>query len=357
MSAIPTEQKALFLESKFGQFAVRTTEVPKPAADAVLVKIEATALNPLDWKVQAYGVVVEVYPTILGFDGAGTVVAVGENSETELFRIVQGWYEAAKGSVHGTFLQYFNNPARFVATVPNSISFDDAAAIPSGLATAAFPLYNSTGDALFSCAKLLPPWVEGGRGKYAGTPMLVLAGATSIGQFVIQLARLSGFSPIITTDSVHNASFLKSLGATHVIDRKLPAEQLTAEATKLGGGLFPYVYDAVSLPDTLEVALALTAPKGDLVTVVSTNLKELRVAHPNTDRRIHLAHGLFASPINHEIGASLLAALPGLFASGDLKPNRPEVLPGGLNGIVGGLERLKKDQVSGVKLVVRPQES
>ncbi len=55
MSAIPTEQKALFLESKFGQFAVRTTEVPKPAADAVLVKVEATALNPLDWKVQAHG--------------------------------------------------------------------------------------------------------------------------------------------------------------------------------------------------------------------------------------------------------------------------------------------------------------
>ncbi len=136
---------------------------------------------------------------------------------------------------------------------------------------------------------------------------------------VIQLARLSGFSPVITTASLHNASFLKSLGATHVIDRKLPAEELKAEATKLGGGLFPYVYDAVSLPDTLEVALALTAPRGDLVTVVSTNVNELRAAHQNTDRHIHLAHGLFASPINHEIGASLLAALPGLFASGDLK--------------------------------------
>ncbi len=79
MSNIPTQQKALFLESKFGQFAVRTTDVPKPAADDVLVKIEATALNPLDWKIQAHGPFVQVYPTILGFDGAGTVVSAGEN--------------------------------------------------------------------------------------------------------------------------------------------------------------------------------------------------------------------------------------------------------------------------------------
>ncbi|TFK83722.1 GroES-like protein [Polyporus arcularius HHB13444] len=358
MSAIPTQQKALFLESKFGQFAVRTTEVPKPAADAVLVKIEATALNPLDWKVQAYGVVVEVYPTILGFDGAGTVVAVGENVSSFNVGdrvIVQGWFDLAKGSVHGTFLEYFDTPAKFVAKVPDSISFDEAATIPSGLATAVFPLYNPTGNDLFSSAKLVPPWVAGGRGKYAGTPILVIAGATSIGQFVIQLARLSGFSPIITTASLHNAAFLKSLGATHVLDRKLPAEQLKAEATKLGGGLFPYVYDAVSLSDTLELGLALTAPKGDFVAVLSG--AELRAANPDTDKQIHSAHGLFATPVNHEIGASLLAALPGLLESGDLKPNRPEVLPGGLNGVVGGLERLKKDQVSGVKLVVRPRET
>ena len=45
----------------------------------ILVKVEATALNPLDWKIQAYGLIVEKYPAILGFDGAGTVVEVGED--------------------------------------------------------------------------------------------------------------------------------------------------------------------------------------------------------------------------------------------------------------------------------------
>ena len=41
----------------------------------------------------------------------------------------------------------------------------------------------------------------------------------------------------------------------------------------------------------------------------------------------------------------------------NIKPNRVEVLQGGLAAVVGGLERLKNNQVSGVKLVVRPHET
>ena len=40
-----------------------------------------------------------------------------------------------------------------------------------------------------------------------------------------------------------------------------------------------------------------------------------------------------------------------------MQPNRVEVLPGGLNGVVGGLERLKNNQVSGLKLVIHPHET
>lgn len=39
------------------------------------------------------------------------------------------------------------------------------------------------------------------------------------------------------------------------------------------------------------------------------------------------------------------------------QPNKAEVVPGGLNGIVPGLERLKNNEVSAVKLVVHPQET
>ncbi|KAI0717132.1 GroES-like protein [Earliella scabrosa] len=356
--SIPSQQKALLLQSKLGQFVVDTVPVSKPGSGEILVKVEAAALNPLDWKIQAYGLIVEKYPAILGFDGSGTVVEVGKDVTSFAVGdrvIVQGWYDAVKQSTHGTFLQYFVSPARFAAKIPASIPVEAAATVPSGIATAAFPLYNQLESA--PSAKLLPPWVEGGRGKYAGKAFLVLAGATSMGQYVIQFARLSGFSPIVTTASLHNTDFLKSLGATHVLDRKLPADTLKAEATKIAGGLFECVYDAVSLPETLPVAYALTAPKGDLVVVAPTDEDALTAGDKESAKRIHMAHGLFASAVNHAVGGTLLAAVPELLESGDLKPNRAEILPGGLNGIVGGLERLKNDQVSGVKLVARPHET
>ena len=40
-----------------------------------------------------------------------------------------------------------------------------------------------------------------------------------------------------------------------------------------------------------------------------------------------------------------------------LQTNQVEVLPGGLEGIVGGLERLREGKISATKLVVRPQET
>ncbi len=140
---------------------------------------------------------------------------------------------------------------------------------------------------------------------------------------VIQLARLSGFSPIVATASLHNAEHLKSLGATHVVDRTLPAEQLQAEATKLGGGLFDLVYDAVSLTETLPIGNALTAPGGDLVVVSPAGLPQGGEAN----KKVHLARGLLVMPTNHIVGASLLAQLPKLLEDGDIKVRGYEVTP------------------------------
>ena len=74
----PTQQKALLLESKLGEFALATRNVPTPGAGDILVKNEVVGLNPVDWKVQTCGLFIEEYPVILGFDAAGTVETVGE---------------------------------------------------------------------------------------------------------------------------------------------------------------------------------------------------------------------------------------------------------------------------------------
>ena len=51
---------------------------PKAGSGEILVKIHATALNPVDWKIQVYNFFIEQYPAILGTDSAGTVEELGE---------------------------------------------------------------------------------------------------------------------------------------------------------------------------------------------------------------------------------------------------------------------------------------
>ena len=73
-----SQQKALFLLAKSGDFGVRSTAIPTPGPGELLVKNGAIALNPADWKIQKYGFAIETFPAILGFDLAGTVEALGE---------------------------------------------------------------------------------------------------------------------------------------------------------------------------------------------------------------------------------------------------------------------------------------
>ena len=172
------------------------------------------------------------------------------------------------------------------------------------------------------------------------------------GSLAIQLAKLSGFSPIITTASLKNAELLKSYGATHVLDRSLPQDALIAEVFKIAGGPISVVYDAISLPDTQAVGYALLAPNGQLLTVLPSTIKDT-----TEGRSVVAVVGVVQLPYNVEFSKVLLAQLPAWLESGEIKPLRVEVIPGGLGGITAGLDKLKNNQVSGAKLVVRPQET
>jgi len=76
------QQKALFLQSKQGQFAVGLRSIPKPRKGELLIKICSAALNPVDYKIQEYGLFIEKYPALLGVDIAGLVEEVGEGVDT-----------------------------------------------------------------------------------------------------------------------------------------------------------------------------------------------------------------------------------------------------------------------------------
>lgn len=76
------QQKALFLQSKQGEFAIGLRSIPKPGRGELLIKVFSAALNPIDYKIQENGLFVNIYPAILGVDIAGIVDEVGEGVHT-----------------------------------------------------------------------------------------------------------------------------------------------------------------------------------------------------------------------------------------------------------------------------------
>ena len=66
--------------------------------------------------------------------------------------------------------------------IPDNLTFDQAASVPLGLATVVLALYNHDPKSN-STLRLTPPWAPGGTTEYAGKPILILGGASSVGQY------------------------------------------------------------------------------------------------------------------------------------------------------------------------------
>ncbi|EJD07034.1 GroES-like protein, partial [Fomitiporia mediterranea MF3/22] len=292
-----------------------------------LEKIHATALNPADWKRREFNFFVPAYPVIFGTDSAGTVEEVGED--------VQGFAKGDRVAHEGTFFsndkatfqQYTTVPAKIAVKLPKNISFDEAASIPLGIATAAIGLY---GDRPAGVQKYTPCWVEDGEDLYRGKPIVIFGGSSTVGQYAIQLANLSGFSLIVTTTSLHNSNFLESIGATNVIDRK--ANVLIEVKMVLGDTPVELIYDAVSEQSTQQQAWDVLAPGGTLVFIQGAKIDKNK-GKPVIDT----IFADFHMPELRQLAASLASKLAHLLENGAIKPNRIEMLPNGLVGIPDGL--------------------
>lgn len=125
----------------------------------------------------------------------------------------------------------------------------------------------------------------------------------------IQLAKLNKFSPIIATASLHNEALLKSLGATHVLDRSLAPDAILSEIQKITGGTpIEYVYDAISLADTQSVAYQALAPGGVLLLVLPAAIPEdLKAAADG--KKIVNVFGNVHPPQNRKIGVEVYSRL------------------------------------------------
>ncbi|KAG2157908.1 chaperonin 10-like protein [Suillus bovinus] len=317
------QQKALVIPKKQGNFELSSRSIPSPGAGQLLVKIQSAALNPVDYKIRDAGLFVTHYPAVVGTDIAGIVEELGEG--------VVNFRKGDRVLAHGKFTndfagfqQYTLTDASFSAKIPSSESFDSAATVPLGLDTALVGLY---GDQLG--AGITPPWTESvGESK---TPIVILGGSSSVGSYKL----------------------VKDYGATHFFDRNLSGKQLLAAISKVTDAPIELVYDAISLPETQSVAWELLANNGTLVLTLPASVKE----DEGKGRKVIQTFASPHAPQNNELCQSSWAMVEKWLSEGTIRPNKYEVLPNGLEGVIGGLERMKLGQVSGTKLVAHPQET
>ncbi|TFK69667.1 GroES-like protein [Pluteus cervinus] len=338
-------QRSLLLQGPQGAFVVRDRPIPEPGPGEILVKIYAAALNPIDWKVRKYNVHLSSYPAILGLDGAGDVVKIGEG----VSNFVPGdkvFFPGVYDSKGATWQQYALADAEFAAKIPSNISYDQATTIPTGLTTPYNAFYQGWG-------LTLPTKSAGGLGKYAGTPILVIGGSSAVGQFAIQLAKASGFSPIITTSSLKHTDHLKSFGATHILNRHNPLSTLAGDVAKITSTL-PYAYDAVALPDAQQAVYDLLSDGGKLATVLPPRIPNSIRTKEGDGKVVHQVQAMRTIPGQEEKLAEGYRNWTEWLQTGLIKPQPLEVLPNGLNGIADGLQRLEDDKISGIKLVAHP---
>lgn len=221
---------------------------PKPSGRDLLVRVEAVSVNPVDVKVRA-GADPKGQDKVLGWDAAGTVLAVGPDAT--LFKLGDEVFYAGSLDRPGTNAEQHLVDERIVGRKPKSLSFAEAAALPLTSITAWELLFDRLG-------------IRKGKPADAGS-VLILGGAGGVGSIAIQLARrLTGLNVIATASRPETQAWARELGAHHVVDhRGAWVEQVKAIAPR---GV-EYVLGLTHTEDHFDAIVEALAPQGALALI------------------------------------------------------------------------------------------
>ena len=197
--------------------ALLDLDLPAPAppqGQDLLVQIQAVSINPVDTKLRSPKPGEENPPRVLGFDAAGTVVAVGP--QVTAFEVGDEVYYAGDVTRPGCNAQLQLVDERLVGRKPTTLDFAEAAALPLTTLTAWELLFQR-----------MPFQLDGRR--HVGKTLLVIGGAGGVGSMAIQLGQHAGFTVVATASRPESAQWCLQMGASHVIDHRQPlAAQLQA---------------------------------------------------------------------------------------------------------------------------------
>ncbi|MCO5997351.1 zinc-binding alcohol dehydrogenase family protein [Actinoallomurus sp. WRP9H-5] len=290
------------------------------------------------------------FPAVIGSDVAGEVVEVvevgagvtrlqpGDRVLGHAFGVEKSQNRAAEGA----FQHYVVLLQHMVSSIPDPLSFEQAAVLPLALSTAATGLFQRDHLGL-----ALP----GADPVDRHETVLVWGGSTSVGSNAIQLARNAGYR-VVAAASPHNLDYLRSLGAAGAVDRR----SRTA------------VDEIVELIGDTPLAGTLAIGSGSLVPAVAiasrtTGGKRIASAEPALVTRLRgprarrpgvRVSGIWGGTLkDNEVGPAIYADfLPAALATGAYRAAPDATVVGdGLARIPDALRQLRGG-VSAKKLVV-----
>ncbi|WP_370030992.1 zinc-binding alcohol dehydrogenase family protein [Flavobacterium sp. 28YEA47A] len=219
--------KAIILKGFGGveNFELTEIENPKVKEDEVLIKIKATAFNPIDYQMRQGATESKLLKSpILGRELSGEIVELGRNVNSFQIGDKISAYVGSLAS-NGTYTEFISVPSQLVAKNPSSLSFEQAASIPM-VGMTALQCFNR-----ISIPKEKPIFIAGGAG--------------GVGTILIKLLLANENTNIYTTagnnESIHH---LKNLGlnANNIIDYK---KDNIIDVLKKKNLNFEYVIDLV----------------------------------------------------------------------------------------------------------------
>jgi NADPH2:quinone reductase len=217
---------------------------PEPKGRDLLVEVRAISVNPVDTKVRRRAEPEAGAWKVLGWDVAGTVVAVGP--EAKAFKPGDAVFYAGSIVRPGANAEFHLVDERIVGRKPATLDWIEAAALPLTSITA--------WETLFDRLAIRKP-VPG-----APNLLLIVGGAGGVGSMAIQLARkLTDATVIATASRPETRQWALDLGAHHVVDHSKP---LAAEVAALGLGAPAFVFSTTNTDKHLAEIVKLIAPQG-----------------------------------------------------------------------------------------------
>lgn len=223
--------------------------LPKPGPREIAVRVEATSINPIDWKIrngEMKMVTGKKFPRALGVDFAGTIIAAGE--EVKHLKAGDSVFGLAPLKPSGAFANAVIALADHVVKRPEGVSVEQASCLP----TAGITAWN----ALVEKAHL-----------QRGQKVFIHGCSGSVGQSAVQLAKRIG-ATVVGTCSSASASLARERGVDTVLDSR--SANLSSLARQ-----FDAVFDTTGTLSS-EESFRLLKPKGVVLDIHPTPGKFLR---------------------------------------------------------------------------------